>query len=80
MKTGSSSGTAGISDMSEGGSGGRQVEPGGFRRGSVEISEGELSEVVGGGGGDDGWEITAHDAGSADGGKADCRYDWQASQ
>ena len=72
MKTGGSSEPAGISDMSEGGLGGGHVEPGGFRRGSVEMSVGAMVESVGGGGGDDGWEMIAHDSGRAGGGKADC--------
>ena len=69
MKTGSSSVHAGISDMLEGG----HVETGECRRGSVEMSAGEMVESVGGGGGDDGWEIKAHDSGRADGRNADCR-------
>ena len=61
VKTGSSSVHVGRSDVSDGGLGGGHVETGEGRRGSVEMSEGEMVESVGGGEGDDGWEINAHD-------------------
>ena len=61
VKSGSSAVHAGISDMSGGGLGGGHVETGELRRGSVEMSAGKVVVSVGGGGGDDGWEINAHD-------------------
>ena len=61
VKTGSSSVHVGRSDVSDGGLGGGHVGTGEGRRGSVEMSEGEMVESVGGGEGDDGWEINAHD-------------------
>ena len=73
MKSGSSAVHAGISDMSGGGLGGGHVGTGELGRGSVDMSAGKVVESVGGGGGDDGWEIRAQDSGRADGGKADWR-------